>query len=61
MLLPVSRGLLDLVTEQTDDPLVSPPEYWVTIFRLHVYFILGELGDGLGYLLLLGNRSVNLN
>ena len=61
LLLVARRGPLDLVTEQTDDGLVSLPEYWVAIFRLHAYFILNELGNYLGYLLPVRNRSVDLN
>ena len=45
----VSRDLLDLVTEQTDDEIVFPPERWAATFRSHAQLILHELGEHLGY------------
>ena len=47
--LPVSRDLLDLVTEQADDELVFPTERWAATFRSHAQLILHELGEFLGY------------
>jgi len=45
----VSRDLIDLVTEQTDDGIVFPPERWAATFRSHAQLILHELGECLGY------------
>jgi hypothetical protein len=45
----VSRRLLDLVTEQSDDEIMFPPELWTATFRSHTQLILHELGEYLGY------------
>ena len=45
----VSRDLSDLVTGQTDDEIVFPPERWAATFRSHAPFIFHELGEYLGY------------
>ncbi|MDB2245257.1 IS4 family transposase [Halorubrum ezzemoulense] len=45
----VSRGLLDLVTEQANDEFVFPTERWAATFRSHAQLILHELGEFLGY------------
>jgi len=47
--LPVSRDLLDLVTEQAADEIVFPPERWAATFRSHAQLILHEFGEYLGY------------
>ncbi len=45
----VSHNLLALVTEQTDNEIVFPPERWAATFRSHAQLILCELGEYIGY------------
>ena len=45
----VSRELLDLVTEQSDDEIVFPLERWTATSRSHAQLLLHELGEYLGY------------
>ena len=45
----VSRELLELVIEHTDDDAVFPPERWAATFRSHAQRILKRLSDYLGY------------
>lgn len=44
----VSRGLLDLVVEQTDDDIVFSPERWAANFRSHAQLILHGFDEYLG-------------
>jgi len=45
----VSRDLLGLVTEITDDEIVLPPKRWAATFRSHAQLILSKLGEFFGY------------
>ena len=45
----VSRDLLALVTDYTDDDIVFPPGRWAATIRSHAQLILHELGEYLGY------------
>jgi len=47
--LSVSRELLELMIEHTDDGVVFPPERWAATFRSHVQRILKRLSNYLGY------------
>ncbi|OYR38541.1 hypothetical protein DJ81_17650 [Halorubrum sp. Hd13] len=49
LLPPLSRDMLDLVTDQADEEIVFPTERWAATFRSHAQLIRHELGEYLGY------------
>jgi len=45
----MSRDLLELVTELSDDAIVFPSERWAATFRSHAQLILSKPGEFSGY------------